>query len=90
MYKPLGVWFYLNGVALDVREDGSRWTGMRRNGCGSRVRTGYTVACPDGRVRRVYVCQWGATGAYYVNVKGERVGLATSYTPVRPSAHGAA
>jgi hypothetical protein len=82
--------FYIDGAALDARDDGAPWTGQGADGYGSRIRTSYTVACPDGRTRRVYVCQHGASGAYYVNVKGQRVGLATSYAPVRPSAHGAA
>jgi len=82
--------FYLDGAALVARDDGAPWRGQGADGYGSRIRTGYTVACPDGRTRRVYVCQWGATGSYYVNVKGQRVVLATSYAPVHPSPHGAA
>jgi len=82
--------FYMHDAALDAHDDGAPWRGQGADGYGSRIRTSYVVTCPDGRTRRVYVCQYGATGAYYVNVRGARVGLATSYAPVRPSAHGAA
>ena len=60
---------------LPMRDDLSPWRGQRADGYGSRIRTSYTVEWA-GRWRRVYVCQYGATGAYYVNVKGQRIGLA--------------
>jgi hypothetical protein len=83
MSNAIGVWFYSSGSPLDVRDDGARWTGVNGYGYGSRIRTSYTVRW-NGRWRRVYVCQWGATGAYYINVKGDRVTLST--VPARVSA----
>lgn len=67
--------FSIDGSALDMRDDGAPWRGQGANGYGSRIRTSYTVRW-HGYWRRVYVCQYGATGAYYVNVKGDRIGLA--------------
>jgi hypothetical protein len=67
--------FSIGVDALDMRDDGAPWRGQGVYGYGSRIRTSYTVNAL-GRWRRVYVCQWGATGAYYINAKGDRIGLA--------------
>jgi len=61
-----------NGQEVTTTDDGARWSGMNAQGYGRRIRTSYT-ATVEGRARRVYLCQYGMTGSYYVNVKGTHV-----------------
>lgn len=64
-----------NGTEVATTADAcTGWSGQGRDGYGRKIRTHY-VAHVHGRARRVYLCQYGATGAYYVNVKGAHVYL---------------
>lgn len=62
-----------NGQEVTTTEDACKgWSGQDRDGYGRKIRTHY-MATVQGRARRVYLCQYGMTGAYYVNVKGAHV-----------------
>ncbi len=61
-----------NGTPLTTTDDSTQWSGMNAQGYGRRIRTSYTVVVED-RARRVYLARFGATGSYYVKVKGTNV-----------------
>jgi hypothetical protein len=62
-----------NGTPITTTDDGTtRWPGQNAQGYGRKIRTAYT-ATVEGRARRVYLCIFGATGSYYVKVKGTTV-----------------
>ena len=63
-----------NGTEVATTDDGTQWSGLDAQGYGRRIRTSYT-ATVEGRARRVYLCQYGFSGSYYVNVKGAHVYL---------------
>jgi hypothetical protein len=61
-----------NGTEVATTDDGTQWSGLDAQGYGRKIRTSYT-ATVEGRARRVYLCQYGFSGSYYVKVKGVTV-----------------
>ena len=61
-----------NGTEVATMNDGTTWSGINAQGYGRKIRTSYT-ATVEGRARRVYLCQYGFSGSYYVKVQGVTV-----------------